>query len=1027
MMNLTVIRKRNGTIMPFDASKITVAVSKAFKAVTGTENMEVAAQIKDEVLKKLHDIYDVNQNSIPYVEQVQDVVEQTIIDAGYYDIGKHYILYRHERALERAEKRKEEQELIEEGKAIIINRNGKQEKFNEKILREFVQKMVMGYEKDVSVEAIVAQVKMEIYDGITSEEFMKAVVLSARSMIEHDPAYTYVAARMQRYIALKDVYPELDHSTYSEATVRDIYKSFFKKSVREGVEVKILDGRIADFDLEKLSAAIDPQRDELFQYMGMQTVYERYLIRDLERGNKLMELPQTFWMRVAMGLAIQEKDKNEKAIEFYNLISKMLLVPSTPTLFQSGTAYPQLSSCYLNTIDDTLESLSKVTYADNAQLSKYSGGIATDWSYIRGMGSIVKKTRIESNGVIPFMKIADTVTVAINRSGRRRGAVCGYLETWHCDIEDFLDLRKNTGDERRRTHDMNTSNWIPDLFMERVRMNQDWTLFSPDEVPGLHDTYGSKFRELYTKYEGMAAEGKLRIHKTMKAVDLYRKMISMIFETGHPWFCFKDACNIRSPQDHDGVVHNSNLCTEITLNNSFAETAVCNLASINLPRHFVGGKMDLELMKSTIKTGMRMLDNVIDINLYPTIEGKVSNEKHRPVGLGLMGFHDALFELGYAFDSKEALKFADENMEFISYYAILGSTELAAERGAYATFKGSKWDRDILPVDTLDMLEKERGIAINVPRAGKMDWTPVRNAIKQHGMRNSNTMAIAPTATISNIAGASACIESYYKNIYVKSNMSGEFTMLNNYLVYDLKKLGLWNHDMLGEIKTHEGSIQNIISIPDALKLKYKETFEIDYKDLINMAAYRGKWIDQSQSLNLFFRGTSGKGIADMYMYAWEMGLKTTYYLRTLAASSVEKATVAIAKKPENITIPGYTTAPQTATAHAGAAMSHLASAATVAVTDAVSSISTAAHKVTDTVSNVITSTVANVAQRAENLEQRIEQKIEQKVATAMHNVIENTKQSFENIKNSETKIVMVNGKEVKLTRILDATCEACQ
>jgi ribonucleoside-diphosphate reductase alpha chain len=621
---------------------------------------------------------------------------------------------------------------------------------------------------------------------------------------------------------------------------------------------------------------------------------ERYLTRNIQQKNKLLELPQTFWMRVAMGLSLLEQNKTEKAIEFYNLMSTLRLIPSTPTLFQSGYVHSQLSSCYLNTIDDTLESLSKVTYADNAQLSKYSGGIATDWSYVRGMGSIVKKTQIESNGIIPFLKISNDVTVAINRSGRRRGAVCAYLETWHIDIEDFLDLRKNTGDERRRTHDMNTANWIPDLFMERVKADAEWTLFSPDETKDLHESYGKIFKEKYETYERMAKEGTIRLSKTMKARDLYKKMITMIFETGHPWFTFKDPCNVRSPQDHVGVIHNSNLCTEITLNNSFEETAVCNLSSINLPRHFVNGKIDLEMLKETISIAMRMLDNVIDINYYPTIEGKVSNLRHRPVGLGIMGFHDALYELGINYDSMEALKFADENQEFISYHAILASTELARERGAYSTFKGSKWDRGIFPADTLALLENERGTKIPVPKNGKMDWTEVRNAVAKYGMRNSNTMAIAPTATISNIAGSSPCIEAYYKNIYVKSNMSGEFTMVNDYLVADLKKLGLWNDEMLAEIKQNEGSVQNISRIPDVIKAKYKETFEIDSRVFVNLAAFRGKWIDQSQSLNLFYKGTSGREIGDMYMYAYDMGLKTTYYLRTLAASSIEKATTSI-------------------------------------------------------------------------------------------------------------------------------------
>jgi ribonucleoside-diphosphate reductase alpha chain len=730
MNNLSVIRKRNGKIVPFDQDKIINAVSKAFQKVTGTPNVEVATTIRDTTMSKLYDLYKENEASIPYVEQIQDLVEMSIMEAGYYDVAKHYILYRHEKIMERAHQRQQELQKIEEGNAVIINRNGKQERFNEVLLREYLSKMVKGYEKQVSIEAIVGRVKMEIYDGIPSEDFQKALVLSARGMVENDPAYSYVAARLVRYNIFKEAGAQMDHQSYTDNNIFNFYKTFFVNSIKEGVEDKIYDTRMMDFDFAKLAEAIKPERDELFQYLGMQVVQERYLARNIQKKNKLLELPQTFWMRVAMGLSLLETNKTEKAIEFYNLMSTLRLIPSTPTLFQAGTTYAQLSSCYLNTIDDTLESLAKVTYADNAQMSKFSGGIATDWTYVRGMGSIVKRTQIESNGIIPFMKVSNDVTLAINRSGRRRGAVCAYLETWHVDIEDFLDLRRNTGDERRRTHDMNTANWIPDLFMQRVREDANWTLFSPDETRDLHDTYGKVFQEKYEKYEKMAAEGKVRIFKTVKAKDLYKKMVTMIFETGHPWFTFKDPCNLRSPQDHVGVIHNSNLCTEITLNNSFEETAVCNLSSINLPRHFVEGKIDLEMLQSTIKTAMRMLDNVIDLNYYPTIEGKNSNLRHRPVGLGIMGFHDALYELGINFDSQEALKFADENQEFISFYAILASTELAKERGAYQTFRGSKWDRGIMPVDTIALIEESRGTKIPIPRTGKLDWSPVKEAIK---------------------------------------------------------------------------------------------------------------------------------------------------------------------------------------------------------------------------------------------------------------------------------------------------------
>lgn len=1013
-MNLTVIRKRNGKLVPFDADKITQAVSKAFFKMTGDANVSVATEIKETTMQKLYELYKDNETTIPYVEQIQDLVEQTIMEAGYYEVGKHYILYRHEKIKERALIRQQELQKIEEGGAMIINRNGKQERFNEVLLREFLSKMVKGYEHDASIEAIVGRVKMEIYDGITSEDFQKALVLAARGLVENDPAYSYVAARLVRYNVFKEAGASMNHESYTDHNINNFYKTFFVNSINEGVIDNIYDKRMMEFDLDKLANALKPERDELFQYLGMQVIQERYLTRNIQKKNKLLELPQTFWMRVAMGLAIVEQNKTDKAIEFYNLMSTMRLIPSTPTLFQAGTTYAQLSSCYLNTIDDTLESLAKVTYADNAQMSKYSGGIATDWSYVRGMGSIVKKTQIESNGIIPFMKVSNDVTVAINRSGRRRGAVCAYLETWHIDVEDFLDLRKNTGDERRRTHDMNTANWIPDLFMERVKKDENWTLFSPDETRDLHDTFGKAFRQKYENYERLAKEGKIRIFKTMKAKDLFKKMITMIFETGHPWFTFKDPCNVRSPQDHVGVIHNSNLCTEITLNNSFDETAVCNLSSINLPRHFVNGKIDLELLKDTIKIAMRMLDNVIDINYYPTIEGKVSNLRHRPVGLGIMGFHDALYELGINFDSPEALRFADENQEFISYYAILASTDLAKERGAYQTFKGSKWDRGILPVDTLALLEQERGISIPVPRASKMDWTEVRNAIRTFGMRNSNTMAIAPTATISNIAGSSPCIEAYYKNIYVKSNMSGEFTMVNDYLVHDLKKLGMWNDEMLAEIKQNEGSVQNISRIPDVVKARYKETFEIDSKVFINLAAYRGKWIDQSQSLNLFYKGTSGREIGDMYMYAWDMGLKTTYYLRTLAASGIEKATTTLKtadKAPEIKTNVPESVNVGTAEP-VGSVYSQpipFPSQPSFSVSPAPSPVPTPVPTSVSTYSEV--EHALNVVKEKTRAEAHVvEQVINKSVGTG-----------------AAITTMKIGGKEIKIHKILDPDCEACQ
>jgi ribonucleoside-diphosphate reductase alpha chain len=1032
MMNQTVIRKRNGKVVPFDAEKITQAVSKAFFKMTGDAQYAVATEIKDVTMRKLADLYREEENSVPYVEQIQDLVEQSIMEAGYYEVGKHYILYRHEKIKERALQRQQELQKIEEGSSIVINRNGVQEKFNEARLRGFVTKLIKGYEKDVSVEAIVSRVKMEIYDGITSDDFQKALVLAARSMVENDPAYSYVAARFVRYNIFKEAEVDMNHETYTDERIKNIYKDFFVSCTKEGVEAKIYDPRMMEFDLYKLADAIRPERDELFQYLGMQVVQERYLTRNIQKKNKLLELPQTFWMRVAMGLSLMELNKTEKAIEFYNLMSTLRLIPSTPTLFQAGTTYPQLSSCYLNTIDDTLESLGKVTYLDNAQMSKFSGGIATDWTYIRGMGSIVKRTQIESNGIIPFMKVSNDVTVAINRSGRRRGAVCAYLESWHIDVEDFLDLRKNTGDERRRTHDMNTANWIPDLFMERVKEDGNWTLFSPDETKDLHETYGLVFKQKYEHYESMAREGKVRIFKTMKAKDLYKKMITMIFETGHPWFTFKDVCNLRSPQDHVGVIHNSNLCTEITLNNSFEETAVCNLSSINLPQHFVNGKIDLEMLKETIAIAMRMLDNVIDINFYPTIEGKVSNLRHRPVGLGIMGFHDALYELGINFDSMEALKFADENQEFISYYAILASTQLAKERGAYSSFKGSKWDRGIMPVDTLALVEEARGVKLPITKTGKMDWAPVKEAIKIYGLRNSNTMAIAPTATISNIAGSSPCIEAYYKNIYVKSNMSGEFTMVNDYLVRDLKSLGMWNDEMLAEIKQNEGSVQEISRIPDIIKAKYKETFEIDSKVFINLAAYRGKWIDQSQSLNLFYRGTSGREIGDMYMYAWDMGLKTTYYLRTLAASGIEKATTVIktsADKTPDVNDLTNNTIEREPVASVYSQPIPFPSTVSSSPEPVVSSTVYPTPVKESNIASTITTTYAEVNHAINAIKEKTREeahRVESFVSAMVSHTQPETKNNF-NPTGSGVATIKVNGADVKICRILDPDCEACQ
>jgi len=742
-----------------------------------------------------------------------------------------------------------------------------------------------GYEADISIPLVIEEAFRNIFNGITSTELEDALILATVAYIERDPAYGYAAARLLN----KKLFKEVTKQSIMRSEADAAYRQAFINSIKQGVECKILSPMMLDFDLEVLAQALRPERDFLFDYMGLKTLYERYFTK--YKGSRL-ELPQAFWMRVAMGLALIEPDKSARAVEFYNLMSTMGYVPSTPTLLHSGLMRPQLSSCYLNTVSDDLTHIFKV-YGDNAQLSKWSGGIGTDWTNIRSTGAMVETIKTESQGLIPFLKIANDVTAAINRSGKRRGAACVYLEVWHMDFEDFLDLKRNTGDERRRTHDINTASWIPDLFMKRVLNEGDWTLFSPDETPELHHLYGKAFEQKYAEYEMKAQAGELKKYKIVSAGKLWRKMLSRLFETGHPWLTFKDPSNIRSPQDHAGVIHNSNLCTEITLNTSEDETAVCNLGSINLANHVTAqGTIDEGKLAQSIQTAMRMLDNVIDINFYPTIEAKTSNLRHRPVGLGIMGFQDLLYQLDISFEDPRALDIADNLMEFIAYNAIGASSLLAKERGAYQSYKGSKWDRNLFPQDTIDLLEQERGMPIEVSRGGKLDWTQVRAHVQKYGMRNSNCMALAPTATISNIAGSFPTIEPIYKNIYVKANMSGEFTVVNKYLVEDLKKLGLWNQEMLDKLKYYDGQVFLLEGVPQHLKDKYKEAFEIDAEWLIKLTAARAKWIDQSQSHNVFMKGVSGTQLSSIYITAWKSGLKTMYYLRTLGASQVEKSTL---------------------------------------------------------------------------------------------------------------------------------------
>jgi ribonucleoside-diphosphate reductase alpha chain len=890
-MSVIKIKKRNGAIVEFDRVRIETAMKKAFGAIGVKTPENFFTILGDDIMEIVESRF---ADRIPSVEDIQDVVEKIIAQRGYFEVARAYIIYRYEHTKEREEKQRDFFEKIEKNELTVVKRSGTHEQFSLDKLHRCLTHFVFptqhnaSIETSIDIDTVVKQCRIELYDGITTKDVFQALVMTTRSFIEQDPAYSKVASRLLQHALYRET---IGDERFDIAQIDTQYREAFVRNIKKGVEIGRLDPRMLTFDIDELSRSLVIERDDLLQYMGTQVLYDRYFLHD-PYAKRVLETPQGFWMRVAMGLALNEKEKKfEYALKFYTVLSTLRFVSSTPTLFHSGTCHPQLASCYLNTVSDSLEHIFKVI-SDNAMLSKWSGGIGTDWTNVRATGALIKGTGVESQGVIPFLKVANDATHAINRSGRRRGAACVYLETWHYDIEDFLELRKNTGDERRRTHDINTANWIPDLFMKRVREDGEWTLFSPHETPDLHHLYGKRFEERYAHYEALAKKGTMELTKTIRARDLWKKMLAMLFETGHPWITFKDACNVRSPQDHVGVVHSSNLCTEITLNTSEEETAVCNLGSVNLARHMNGAQLDRELLDQTVTTGMRMLDNVVDITFYPTKEARISNLRHRPVGLGIMGFQDMLYMMNIPFDSEACVALADESMEFVTHAGILASTELARERGTYETYAGSKWDRGMLPVDTLDLLEKERGEKIDVPREGKLDWRPVREAIRTHGMRNSNCFAIAPTATIGNISGAIPSIEPIYKNIYVKSNMSGDFVVINPYLVEELKALKLWDYEMLGKVKYHDGSIQEIHEIPEDVRRKYKEIFEIEPLWLLRAAAYRGKWIDQSQSLNIFFRGASGKVLSDAYLHAWSLGLKSTYYLRTLAASQVEKSTV---------------------------------------------------------------------------------------------------------------------------------------
>ncbi len=893
------VKKRNRELVDFDESRIATAIEKAFKAELG---LDTAQPIMSDYQTRIRMIADaVVENVLAkvvhgeelQVEGIQDEVETQLMKYGYFSIARRYIVYREEHRKARLLRDTEETEQKDDNALsihVINPTNGAWELFQPERIYNEMKHCCRLLDEYCSPNTICEEVFRTLYDGITPDEINKATILAAKTLIEKEPAYNFVTARL----LLKRIYKEALGKSYEQVEIEQAHRLYFKEYVDVGIKNERLTPALLGFDLERLANAIQLENDLKFSYMGVQTLYDRYL---LHVNGKRIETPQYFWMRVAMGLALNEsEDKNERAIEFYNVLSSFYFTSSTPTLFNSGTLHPQLSSCYLSTVMDDLEHIFKVI-SDDAKLSKWAGGLGNDWSNIRATGAHIKGTNGSSQGVIPFLKVANDTAVAVNQGGKRKGAMCAYLETWHLDIEDFLELRKNTGDERRRTHDMNTANWIPDLFMKRVNADGNWTLFSPDETPDLHDLYGTAFEKRYLEYEAMADRGVITRYRRLQAVQLWRKMLSMLFETGHPWITFKDPSNIRSPQDHAGVVHCSNLCTEILLNTSREEIAVCNLGSINLVSHITDGRLNEKLLAKTVRTAVRMLDNVIDINFYPTPEARTANLKHRPIGLGIMGFQDALYKLDISYASAEAVEFADRSMEMISYHAIMASAELARERGTYSSYQGSKWSKGLLPVDTLELLRQERKGDIEIDRQSRMDWNKPRDLITQHGMRNSNTMAIAPTATISNIVGVSQSIEPAYKNLFVKSNLSGEFTVANTYLVHDLKQLNLWNKETLDDLKYFDGSIQELEYIPDSLKKKYLTAFEIEPKWLIECASRRQKWIDMGQSLNLYLAEANGRQLSEMYMLAWKKGLKTTYYLRTLAATQIEKSTLDVNRR----------------------------------------------------------------------------------------------------------------------------------
>ena len=866
--------KRNGKVVSFEDEKIKVAIMKAFLAVEGG-SAAGSSRIHEEVDQMAQDIIKVFERRMPsggtvHIEEIQDQVELQLMRNEHHKVARTYVLYREARKNERVEE-KEEQGV---------------EKNVQEVIESAVTKACLGLD-NVDEKLLAAEIKSATYEGISEKDLAESMLMTARTMVEKEPNYSFVTARLLLNNLEKEVCTFLGVEEKKDRN--KMYKEALTKTIEKGIELDFLNEDLKSYDLDKLGQAILEERDFQFTYLGLQTLYDRYFITSDETR---YELPQVFFMRVAMGLALNEENKDERALEFYKLLSSFDYMSSTPTLFNSGTKRPQLSSCYLTTVPDDLSGIYGAI-RDNALLSKWAGGLGNDWTNVRALGSKIKGTNGKSQGIVPFLKVSNDTAVAVNQGGKRKGAFCAYLECWHLDVEEFLDLRKNTGDDRRRTHDMNTANWIPDLFMKRLEKGEKWTLFSPSDVPELHDIYGKEFETKYTEYEKKAETGEIKHFKTVEAKDLWRKILSMLFETGHPWVTFKDPCNIRSPQGHVGTVHSSNLCTEITLNTNEDEIAVCNLGSINLPQHIDEGKINVEQLKSSVTTAIRMLDNVIDINYYPVPQAENSNKKHRPIGLGLMGFQDALYKLGISYDSEEAVEFADKSMELISYFAIEASCALAEERGTYETYKGSLWDNGIFPLDSINLLAEQRGSDFIDQNTEKtLDWDKLKEKMSKHGIRNSNVMAIAPTATIANITGVSQSIEPTYQNLFVKSNLSGEFTVVNPYLIEELKKEGLWDEVMLSDLKYFEGSLKQINRVPEHIKNKFKTAFEVEPRFIVEAASRRQKWIDQAQSLNLYIANVDGKKLDITYRMAWYKGLKTTYYLRSMGATATEKSTV---------------------------------------------------------------------------------------------------------------------------------------